>query len=101
MGKIEIFSIVRALLLGLSGLLDERWMQSTKYFRRVSMSNESELRTWKIQFSLHFCVLQALEDGRLKLTAAFFVVQEKESPWPQTVSSDDSTGHRQDFRHAD
>ena len=35
MGKIDMFSMLRTLLIRLSGLLDERWTQSTKYFRKV------------------------------------------------------------------
>ena len=35
MGKIDKFSMVRTLLVRLSGLLDEKWSQSTQYFRRV------------------------------------------------------------------
>ena len=35
MGKIDMFSILRTLLIRLSGLLDERWTQSTQYFRKV------------------------------------------------------------------
>ena len=35
MGKIEMFSMLRTLLIRLSGLLDERWTQSTQYFRKV------------------------------------------------------------------
>ena len=35
MGKIDMFSIVRTLLVRLSGLLYEKWAQSTQYFRKV------------------------------------------------------------------
>ena len=35
MGKIDMFSMVRTLLVRLSGLLDEKWAQSTQYFRKV------------------------------------------------------------------
>ena len=35
MGKIEKFSMLRTLLIRLSGLLDERWAQSTQYFRKI------------------------------------------------------------------
>ena len=35
MGRIDMFSMLRALLLRLNGLLDERWVQSTQYFRMV------------------------------------------------------------------
>ena len=35
MGKNDMFSMLRTLLIRLSGLLDERWTQSTQYFRKV------------------------------------------------------------------
>ena len=35
MGKIDMFSVVRTLLVKLSGLLDEKLAQSTQYFRKV------------------------------------------------------------------
>ena len=35
MGKIYMFSMVRTLLVMLPVLLDERWTQSTEYFREV------------------------------------------------------------------
>ena len=35
MGKIDKFSMVRTLLVRLSGLIDEKWTQSTQYFRKV------------------------------------------------------------------
>ena len=37
MGRIDVCSMVRALLLRLNGLLDERWVQSTQYFRMVGI----------------------------------------------------------------
>ena len=36
MGKIDMFSMVRTLLVKLSGLLVEKWTQSMQYFRKVS-----------------------------------------------------------------
>ena len=41
MGRIDMCSMLRALLLRLSGLLDERWVQSTQYFRMVRIGNKS------------------------------------------------------------
>ena len=35
MGKIDMFSMLRTLLIRLVGLLDERWTHSTQYFRKV------------------------------------------------------------------
>jgi len=37
MGKVDMFSMVRTLLVRLSGLLDEKWTQSTQYFRKVGL----------------------------------------------------------------
>ena len=39
MGRIDMCSMLRALLLRLGGLLDERWVQSTQYFRMVYICN--------------------------------------------------------------
>ena len=41
MGRIDLCSMLRALLLRLNGLLDERWVQSTQYFRMVRIGNTS------------------------------------------------------------
>ena len=41
MGRNDMCSMLRALLLRLKGLLDERWMQSTQYFRVVHIGNNS------------------------------------------------------------
>ena len=41
MGRIDKCSMLRALLLLLNGLLDERWVQSTQYFRMVHIGNNS------------------------------------------------------------
>ena len=35
MGKIDMFAMLRTLLVRLVGLLDERWAQSTQFFRKV------------------------------------------------------------------
>ena len=35
MGKIDMFSMLRTLLVRLSGMLDEPWVQSTRYLRKV------------------------------------------------------------------
>ena len=41
MGRMAMCSMLRALLLRLNGLLDERWVQSTRYFRMVRIGNTS------------------------------------------------------------
>ena len=35
LGKIDMFSMLRTLLIRLAGLLDERWTHTTQYFRKV------------------------------------------------------------------
>ena len=40
MGRIDMYSMLRALL-RLNGLLDERWVQSTQYFRMVRIGDTS------------------------------------------------------------
>ena len=39
MGRIDMCSMLRALLLRLNGLLDERWVQSTQYLRMVRIGS--------------------------------------------------------------
>ena len=46
MGRITMCSMLRALLLRLNGLLDERWVQSTQYFRMVRIGNISLWLPW-------------------------------------------------------
>ena len=46
MGRIDMCSMLRALLLRLNGLLDERWVQSTQYFRMVYIGNNPSWLTW-------------------------------------------------------
>ena len=41
MGRNDMCSMLRALLLRLNGLLDERWVQSTQYFRMVYIGSNS------------------------------------------------------------
>ena len=40
-GRIDMCSMLRALLLRLNGLLDERWVQLTQYFREVHIGNNA------------------------------------------------------------
>ena len=46
MGRIDMCSMLRALLLRLNGLLDERWVQSTQYFKMVYIGNNPAWLTW-------------------------------------------------------
>ena len=47
MGRIDMCSMLRALLLRLNGLLDERWVQSTQYFRMVRSGNDAPCLPWQ------------------------------------------------------
>ena len=46
MGRIDMCSMLRTLLLLLNGLLDERWVQSKLYFRRVCMGKNFFFMPW-------------------------------------------------------
>ena len=46
MGRIDMCSMLRALLLRLNGLLDERWVQSTQYFRMVGTGSVAPWLPW-------------------------------------------------------
>ena len=97
--KIDTFSMLRALLLRLSGLLDERWMQSTHYFRRESMVNNVLLFPWIHNSSMLFNALQALANGKLDISNVFLVVQNMITHWPQIVAYISSTKKRQELKH--
>ena len=47
MGKIDMCSMLRTLLLRLNGLLDERWVQSTEYFRKIRFDNNALWLPWE------------------------------------------------------
>ena len=100
MGKIDMFSMLRTLLVRLSGMLDELWVQSTRYLRKVGfiagMFN-SQVPMW---FGLSCnCVFRTLEDASLDLQSAFLVVQEMLSHCAQIVSYISETGQRQEFQN--
>ena len=46
MGRIDMCSMLRALFLRLNGLLDERWVQSTQFFRMVDIGNNPCWLPW-------------------------------------------------------
>ena len=56
MGRIDMCSMLRALLIRLNGLLDERWVQSTQYFRKVRIGNDSLWLPWGYIFGMNFFV---------------------------------------------
>ena len=57
MEKIDMCSMLRTLLLRLNGLLDERLVQSTQYFRRVSNGNNLFFLPWEDSFGMIFRAL--------------------------------------------
>ena len=52
MGRIDMCSMLRALLLRLNGLLDERWVQSTQSFRKVRIGKKSSWSPWEYNFGM-------------------------------------------------
>ena len=54
MGKIDMCSTLRALLLRLNWLLNERWVQSTQYSRKVRIGNNSLRLPWEYNFGKVF-----------------------------------------------
>ena len=77
MGKIDMFSMLRTLLVRLSGMLDESWVQSTRYMRKVGFIAGMFISHVSICFGLSgSCVFRALKDASLDLHSAFLVVQE-------------------------
>ena len=54
MGRIDMCSMLRTLLLRLNGLLDERWVQSTQSLRKVRMGINSLWSPWEYTFGMMF-----------------------------------------------
>ena len=100
MGEIDMFSMLRTLLVRLSGMLDEPRVQSTRYLRKVGLVAgmfNSHVPMW---FGLSSnCVFKALEDASLDLHSAFLVVQEMLSHWAQIVSYISETSQRHEFQN--
>ena len=64
-------SMLRTLLLGLNGLLDERWVQSTIFYRRVYISNTLFFLPWDNNFGMRFACFVGL--GRWKIGVVYCV----------------------------
>ena len=95
-----MFSMLRTLLVRLSGMLDEPWVQPTRYLRKVGFIARIFNSRVSIWFGLSCsCVFKALEDGSLVLHSAFLVVQEMLSHCAQIVSYISETGHRQEIQN--
>ena len=85
MRRINIFSIVRTLLLRLRGIkVKLKISQRSISVRYQAVSNVSS--SLEYRFRSGSCVLQALEDGRLYLYTVFLVVQEMITQWLHFVS---------------
>ena len=65
MGRIDMCSMLRALLLRLNGLLDELWVQSIQYFRKVRIGNNSLWLPWEYNFGMIFSF--SVGPGRWKI----------------------------------
>ena len=60
MWRIDMCSMLGTLLLRLNGLLDERWVQSTMFFRRVYISNSFFFLLWEDNFGMRFACFVGL-----------------------------------------
>ena len=99
MGKIDMFSMLRTLLVRLSGMLDEPWVQSTRLLQKVGFIAGMFNGHAPMWFGLSCtCVFKALEDANLDLHSAFLVVQEMLSHWAQIVSYISERGQWQEFQ---
>ena len=100
MGKIYLFSLLSTLLVRLSGMSEEPWVQSSRYLRKVGF--------FGVMFNIHVsislglsssCVFKALEEASLGLHSGFLEVQEMLSHWAQIVSYISETGQQQEFQN--
>ena len=93
LGEIDMFSMLTTLLVCLSGMLVELWVQLTQFLRKVGFI--AAMFNSHLSLSLGLsgsCVFKALEDASLDLHSAFLVVQEMLSQWAQIVSYISETG---------
>ena len=100
MGKIDMFSMLRTLLVRLSRMLNEPWVQSTRFLRKVGFI--AVMFNSRVSMSIGAIgssVFKALEDASLDLRSALLVVQEMLFHWAQIVSYISETGQRQEFRN--
>ena len=95
-----MFSMLRTLLVRLSGMLDEPWVQSTRFLRKVGFTAGMFNSHVPLCVGLSCnCVFKALEDASLDSHSALLVVQEMLSHWAQIVSYISETGQRQEFQN--
>ena len=63
--------MLRTLLFRLNGLLDEHWVQSTQYLRKVRICNNALWSPWKCNFGMIF--LCFLGSGKWKIRVVYCV----------------------------
>ena len=101
MGKIDMLSMLRNLLQRLRGLLDECWVQSVDFFRRVYLICEIPILLCLTRCQALCCVLKALKERQLELSTVFLVVEEMLTHWPQVISYIGATAQGQTFKHVE
>ena len=100
MGKIDMFSMLKTLLVRLSGMLDEPCVESTRYLRKVGFIVVIFNSYVSISLGLSTgCEFKAFEKASLDLHSAFPVVQEMLSHWAQIVSYISETGQRKEIQN--
>ena len=99
-GKIDMFSVLRTLLVRLSGMLDEPREQSTRLLRKVGFLAMKFISHVLMSLGLSGnCVFKTVEHASLNLHSVFLVVQEMLSHCAQIVSYISETGQRQEFQN--
>ena len=97
-----MFSMLRTLLVCLSGVLGEPWLQSNGFLRKARVIATKFNNHVLMSFGLSgVCVFKAFEDAYLELHSAFLGVQEMLSQWAQILSYITDTGQWQENPRAD
>ena len=99
MGKIDMYFMLTTLLVHVSGMLDEPWVQSTQLLRKVRFTDTKSIDQVLMSVGLsNSCAPQALEDASLDLHSIFLVVHDLLSHWAHFVSYISETDQRQEFQ---
>ena len=99
MWKKDMWSMLRTLLVRLSGKLDEPWVQSTRYLRKIGFIVAMFISHLSMSLGLSgSCVFKALEAASLDLHSVFLVMQLMLSHCAQIASYIGETGQRQNFQ---
>ena len=64
-------SMLQSLLSRLNGVLNERWVQSTQYFRKVRIGNNSLWSPWEYNFGMIFSCF--VGPGKWKIRVVYCV----------------------------